>query len=202
MAVRRCRRQFSAAPQEVIPNCELVQAYGMTELSPISTILENQYHTFEGANAGKTKSGGIPAFSVEVKIVDVEGNEVPRGVIGEILNRGPHVMKGYWNKPNETAEAIRDGWMHTGDAGYMDEDGFVFIADRVKDMIVTGGENVYSVEVENAIYQHPAVAICAVIGIPSADWGEAVHAIIQPKEGEARHSGRYFRPLQSVDRQL
>ena len=92
-------------------------------------------------------------------------------------------MRGYWNKPDETAYALRGGWMHTGDIGYCDEDGFLFIVDRLKDMIVSGGENVYSTEVENAIYQHPAVAYCAVIGIPHEKWGESVHAIVVPKEG-------------------
>jgi long-chain acyl-CoA synthetase len=92
-------------------------------------------------------------------------------------------MQGYWNKPEETAQALRGGWMHTGDAGYMDEDGFVYIVDRVKDMIITGGENVYSVEVEHVIYQRLAVAMCAVIGIPSAEWGEAIHAVVVCKEG-------------------
>ena len=92
-------------------------------------------------------------------------------------------MKGYWNKPEETAQALRGGWMHTGDAGSMDDEGFVYIVDRVKDMIITGGENVYSVEVEHVIYQHPAVAMCAVIGIPSSEWGEAIHAIVVSKEG-------------------
>jgi len=106
---------------------------------------------------------------------------VATGTIGEICVRGPMVMQGYWRQPELTAQAVRDGWMHTGDAGYIDERGFVFLVDRVKDMIVTGGENVYSAEVENAIYQHPAVHECAVIGVPSETWGEAVHAIVVPK---------------------
>ncbi|HEY6856727.1 MAG TPA: fatty-acid--CoA ligase, partial [Mycobacterium sp.] len=93
------------------------------------------------------------------------------------------VMLGYWNRPEETAAAIRDGWMHTGDGGYMDDDGYVFVVDRIKDMIVTGGENVYSAEVENAVCQHPAVAACAVIGIPDPAWGEAVHAVVVLRPG-------------------
>lgn len=92
-------------------------------------------------------------------------------------------MLGYWNKPRETAEAVRDGWMHTGDAGYMDDDGYLFIVDRIKDMIVSGGENVYSAEVENALAKHPAVASCAVIGVPDERWGERVHAVIVCKQG-------------------
>jgi long-chain acyl-CoA synthetase len=122
---------------------------------------------------------------MEARIVDAEGNEVPRGTVGEIIARGPVVMQGYWKRPKETADALRGGWLHTGDAGYMDEDGFIFISDRVKDMIVSGGENVYSIEVENAIYQHPAVSMCAVIGIPDDKWGEMVHAIISLKPGQS-----------------
>jgi len=169
---------------QVFPMCGFTQAYGMTELSPIATFLDSQYHTLDGPLAGKLRSAGQPAYSVEVNVVDLDDNEVPRGVVGEIVVRGPTVMKGYWSKPEATAQALRGGWMHTGDAGYMDEDGFVSIVDRVKDMIISGGENVYSAEVEQAIYQHPAVAMCAVVGIPSEEWGEAVHAIVVPKEGQ------------------
>jgi acyl-CoA synthetase (AMP-forming)/AMP-acid ligase II len=119
----------------------------------------------------------------DVRIVDHDSNEVARGTVGEIAVRGPGMMHGYWNKPEETAKAIKNGWMHTGDGGYMDEDGFVFIADRIKDMIVTGGENVYSVEVENAVAKHPAVMQCAVIGVPDDKWGELVHVCVVPKPG-------------------
>ena len=104
-------------------------------------------------------------------------------MVGEIAVRGDNVMLGYWERPEETAKAVIDGWMHTGDGGYMDEDGFVYVVDRVKDMIISGGENVYSAEVENALAQHPSVAQCAVIGIPSERWGEQVHAIVVPKPG-------------------
>lgn len=103
--------------------------------------------------------------------------------MGEITVRGPNVMQGYWRKAQETQAAIRDGWMHTGDAAYMDEDGFIFIVDRLKDMIVSGGENIYCGEVENAIARHPAVATCAVIGIPDERWGEVVHAVVVAKPG-------------------
>ncbi|MGH8659587.1 MAG: acyl-CoA synthetase [Gammaproteobacteria bacterium] len=168
---------------QVLPACEFIQGYGMTETSPLITMLAGEYHTFAGPCAGKTASAGQAAPGIEVKIVDGEGHEVPSGTIGEIITRGPHVMHGYWNKPAETAQALRGGWMYTGDAGYMDDEGFVYVVDRVKDMIITGGENVYSVEVENAIYQHPSVAMCAVIGIPSEEWGEAIHAVVFCKEG-------------------
>ena len=117
--------------------------------------------------------------------MDVNDIAVGHGTVGEIITRGPHVMKGYWNKSEETAHALRSGWMHTGDAGYMDDEGFVYILDRIKDMINTGGENVYSVEVENVIYRHLGVAMCAVIGIPSEEWGEAIHAVVVCKEGHS-----------------
>jgi long-chain acyl-CoA synthetase len=102
--------------------------------------------------------------------------------------RGDNVMMGYWERPEETARALVGGWMHTGDGGYMDEDGFIYVVDRIKDMIISGGENVYSVEVENALAQHPAVAQCAVIGIPSQRWGEQVHAVVMVKS-DAKVSG-------------
>ena len=168
---------------QVLPECEFIQAYGMTETAALLTLLAGKYHTFTGSCAGKTASAGQTAPGVEVKIVDGQGHEVPLGTVGEIITRGSHVMQGYWNKPEETAQALRGGWMHTGDAGYMDDEGFVYIVDRLKDMIITGGENVYSVEVENVIYQHPSVAMCAVIGIPSEAWGEAIHAVVVCKEG-------------------
>ena len=140
--------------RKAFPAAELVQAYGMTELSPVATILLDEDH----ADPVLRRSAGRAAPHAVVKIVDPDGNEVPRGTVGEIVVRGDHVMLGYWNKPEETAAAVRDGWMHTGDGGYMDENGYVFIADRIKDMIISGGENVYSIEVENAVANHPAVA--------------------------------------------
>lgn len=166
-----------------LPHCKFTQAYGQTELSPVATLLPAEYHVIEGERAGKLKSAGYAAMCNEVQIVDFEGNEVPRGAVGEVRARGPNTMLGYWGKPKETAATLRDGWVHTGDAGYMDDQGFVFIVDRLKDMIVSGGENVYSAEVENAVAKHPAVAQCAVVGVPSDKWGEAVHAIVILKEG-------------------
>ena len=170
--------------RERYPTCRLAQAYGMTELSPVATMLDDEYHVFTGTLTGKTKSGGRPAFGVEVQIIGIDGERLPVGDIGMITVRGPNVMLGYWNKPQETTAVLKAGWMYTGDAGYMDQDGFVFIVDRLKDMIITGGENVYSTEVENVLYRHPAVAMCAVIGIPHEVWGEQVHAVIIPREGE------------------
>jgi long-chain acyl-CoA synthetase len=118
-----------------------------------------------------------------IEIQDPNGDRVPQGETGEVCARAGNFMREYWKKPDATAEVFRDGWYHSGDAGYVDEEGYLFLVDRVKDMIVTGGENVYSVEVENAIASHPAVAQVAVIGIPSEKWGEAVHAIVVLHEG-------------------
>ena len=119
----------------------------------------------------------------EIRIVDAQDHEVPTGQVGEITARGPMVMRGYWNKPKETDDALRGGWMHTGDGGYVDAHGFLFVVDRIKDMIVSGGENIYSAEVENAIAQIPQVLMSAVIGIPDDNWGESVHAVIVLRAG-------------------
>jgi long-chain acyl-CoA synthetase len=170
---------------EEIPNAEFRQAYGQTEAAPVLTMLEPERHTSEGPLAGKIKSCGRAVLGVEIKIVDDDDNELPRGEVGEICARGENVMRGYWNLPELTAEALRNGWLHTGDGGYMDEEGYVFIVDRVKDMIISGGENVFSAEVEDAVHRHPAVAECAVIGVPDDKWGERVHAIIRCQEGQS-----------------
>jgi acyl-CoA synthetase (AMP-forming)/AMP-acid ligase II len=168
---------------DTFPNAKFCQGYGQTELSPLATILPPEYHVIEGPNSGKLKSAGRAISCAEVRIVDIDGKEVSYGEIGEIIVKGPNAMIGYWNKPEETAVALKNGWIHTGDAGFMDEDGFVFLVDRVKDMIVSGGENVYSVETENAVMNHPAVQEAVVIGIPSDKWGEQVHAEVILKEG-------------------
>ncbi|HSG89811.1 MAG TPA: long-chain fatty acid--CoA ligase [Pseudomonadales bacterium] len=163
---------------ERMPGVRFLQSYGMTELSPVATVLGPEFHTFEGPKAGRTSSAGQPVYNADVMIIGDDDRPLPDGEIGEVCVRGPMVMKGYWNLPELSAQTLRGGWMHTGDAGYVDADGFLFLVDRVKDMIVSGGENVYSVEVEGALYSHPAVAECAVIGVPSEDWGEAVHAVV------------------------
>lgn len=171
--------------REIFSNCQFIQGYGQTETAPNISMLVDKYNTDEGPFAGKIESAGQPVFAMEVRIVDVHDEPVPPNTIGEIVTRGPHVMAGYWHKPEETAVALRGGWMHTGDVGYLDEDGFIFIVDRLKDMIISGGENIYSTEVEHVIYQHTAVADCAVIGIPHEKWGESVHAIVVPRPGFA-----------------
>ena len=170
---------------QAFPGVDFFQGYGMTELSPLATILPARYHSGEGRKLGKLRSAGRASYCTEVRIVDADGLEVPRGTVGEVAVRGPNVMLGYWNRPEQTAAAVRNGWMHTGDGAYMDEDGFIFVVDRLKDMIISGGENIYSAEVENALAQHAAVAMCAVIGIPSDQWGETVHACVVLKPGQS-----------------
>ncbi|MCA1844592.1 MAG: long-chain fatty acid--CoA ligase [Actinobacteria bacterium] len=163
---------------KALPWTALTQGYGMTELAPLATYLPPADHS-----GPRLRSAGKAASITELRIVDPDDNEVSRGTVGEICVRGGQVMQGYWRKPEETEAALRGGWMHTGDAAYMDDEGYIFIVDRVKDMIVSGGENVYSAEVENAVAQHPAVAMCAVIGVPDDEWGERVHAVVVLKPG-------------------
>ena len=163
------------------PNVGLVQAYGQTELAPIVSSLSKQAHR-EGGE--KLKSAGRPTSISDVRLVDEQGNECPLGSSGEIVVKGPHAMIGYWKKPEETAKALRDGWVYTGDAGVFDADGYLYIVDRVKDMVVTGGENVFTTEVENAVISHDAVFDVAVIGVPHEEWGEAVHAIVILQPGK------------------
>ncbi|MDH5675768.1 MAG: long-chain-fatty-acid--CoA ligase [Myxococcales bacterium] len=165
---------------ETFPKLDLYQGYGMTEGSAVLTMLSPEDHRKGGkllSSAGRALPG------VRLSIQDDDGNILPQGETGEVCARGGNFMQEYWKKPEATAEAFRGGWYHSGDAGYIDENGYLFLVDRVKDMIVTGGENVYSVEVENAIASHPAVAQVAVIGIPDDSWGEAVHAIVVPHAG-------------------
>ncbi len=168
-----------------MPETRFIHAYGQTELAPLATLLGSDYHIPDSPKAAKIRSVGQPMPLVEIEIVDEAGHEVPRNVPGEVRVRGPNAMLGYWKKPEQTAAALKDGWIYTGDGGYMDDEGFVYIVDRVKDMIITGGENVYSAEVEIAIMQFPGLAECAVIGVPDEKWGEAVHAIVVPRAGEA-----------------
>ncbi|WP_298470473.1 fatty acid--CoA ligase [uncultured Erythrobacter sp.] len=163
--------------------CGFVQMYGMTETSGTIVALDPEDHVPEGSP--KMRSVGTPLPGVEVKIIDEEGEEVPANMVGEIATRSTKNMRGYYNNPGATEETIDpDGWLRTGDAGYLDEDGYLYIHDRVKDMIISGGENVYPAEVENALYAHPKIADVAVIGVPHEKWGEAVKACVVLKDGE------------------
>lgn len=165
---------------EMLPDLRVFQGYGMTESSAVLTALTPEDHR---AGGDRLRSAGRAVPGVVLSIQDEDGNPLPSGETGEVCARAGNFMREYWNKPDATEEVFRGGWYHTGDAGYLDAEGYLFLVDRVKDMIVTGGENVYSIEVENAIATHPAVAQVAVIGIPDDTWGEAVHAVVVPKEG-------------------
>ncbi|OAN65872.1 hypothetical protein A7X12_14080 [Sphingomonas sp. TDK1] len=160
-----------------------LQMYGQTEGS--GTVLPIEAHRPDGdeRDLRRLQSIGIPFPGVEIRTVDEAGVDCPVGAPGEILLRGPIMMRGYWNNSSATIEALRDGWLHTGDVGKFDEDGYLYLVDRKKDMISSGGENIYSREVEEALYQHSAVANAAVIGVPHEKWGEAVRAVIELREG-------------------
>ena len=166
----------------MFPNARFQQGFGQTETSTALTILEHRFHILDGSK-NYLRSAGRPLMGTDVKIVDEQMVEKPMGEVGEIVARGAGVMLGYWNQPELTADTIIDGWIKTGDAGYIDEDGFVYIVDRVKDMIITGGENVFAAEVENALQAHAAVAQCAVFAVPDEKWGERVHAVLRLKSG-------------------
>lgn len=158
--------------------CRFSQLYGLTETTGPITALPHEHHTGE-----RLLSCGRPMFGGRVRVVDADGNDLPPRQVGEILYRGESVMAGYWQREKETAQAIRGGWLHTGDAGFLDEDGFVFLKDRLKDMIVSGGENVYPAEIEAVLMGHPEVLECAVIGVPDSKWGETVKAVVVRREG-------------------
>ena len=169
--VRRAHQAF--------PSAEFAHVYGATETSPLVTGMRNEQLYLDeprGRSCGRTLIG------IQLKIVDENGKELPTGEVGEVATSGPNVMQGYWRKPEQTAAVLRDGWYHTGDLGRLDADGYLYLVDRAKDMIVTGGENVYCSEVEEVLYLHPAVLEAAVIGVPDAKWGEAVHAIVVARE--------------------
>ncbi|PZQ20599.1 MAG: acyl-CoA synthetase [Sphingopyxis macrogoltabida] len=171
--LRQCMRMFGA---------QFIQAYGMTETTGTICMLPPEDHDPEGNK--RMRSAGKPLPGVEIRVLGPDGKDVPTGEVGEVVTRSSNNMIGYWNLPEATANTMTaEGWIHTGDAGYLDQDGYLFIHDRVKDMIISGGENVYPAEVESAIYGHPAVQEVAVIGIPDDKWGEAVKAVCVAKPG-------------------
>lgn len=161
------------------------QVYGMTETSPLLTVLNAEDHLPHGTpeQVHRLASCGREVAGVEVRVVNARGQDVQPGEVGEVIARGANVMLGYWRMPQATSATIVDGWMHTGDLATIDEENYLYILDRAKDMIISGGENIYCVEVENALYSHPAVLEAAVIGIPDETWGEAVHAVVVCKAG-------------------
>ena len=161
---------------------ELIQGYGMTETAPVLCFLSNEDHVRgvrgEEPYRARLESVGLPVAGVQIELRDAHGNEVARGEVGEVTARGPNVMIGYWNDPELTAQVLREGWFRTGDLGRLDADGYLTLVDRAKDMIISGGENVYSIEVERALASHPDVLEVAVFGVPDEHWGERVHACI------------------------
>ncbi|MGE3619443.1 MAG: class I adenylate-forming enzyme family protein [Acidimicrobiia bacterium] len=177
----------SAIPPEVLRRalaafgCGFLQIYGMTETAA-SSLLRPADHDPDRFPE-RLASAGTDSLGTETRVVDGDDVEVPPGELGEVVIRGPIVMDGYWNAPEATAEALRGGWMHTGDIGYRSTDGYLYISDRLKDMIVSGAENVYPREVEDVLYEHPAVADAAVIGVPDERWGERVHALVVTRAG-------------------
>jgi len=154
-----------------------LQGYGMTETSPGALFLSAE------DSVRKAGTAGVPSFFTDVRVVTADGRDAAPGEPGEVIVQGPNVMLGYWNKPEATAEALRDGWFHSGDIAVKDEEGYARIADRLKDMIISGGENIYPAEVEEVLYGHPAVAECAVIGVPDERWGEVGKAIVVLRPG-------------------
>ncbi|MEK6321961.1 MAG: long-chain-fatty-acid--CoA ligase [Acidobacteriota bacterium] len=165
--------------------CKFAQGYGLTEASPLLTVLTPEDHVVtDEKSERRLASCGKAVQGVDVRVMKEDGSAVQPGEVGEIIARGPNIMLGYWKRPDDTEEVLRDGWLHTGDLATVDEDGYIYLVDRKKDMIVTGGENVYSTEVEAVLYAHPAVKEAAVIPIPDRDWGEAVHACVALREGK------------------
>jgi len=168
--IRRTMRAF--------PTTQLMEVYGSTETSPLTTALPNENQWIDHERA---KSCGQSLLGNELRILDSNGDEVATGEVGEVVVRGPNVMLGYWKKPEQSATVLKDGHYWTGDLGYMDDEGFVFLVDRSKDMIVSGGENVYCTEVEEVLFKHPAVLEAAAFGIPDEQWGEVVYAVVVPR---------------------
>jgi long-chain acyl-CoA synthetase len=165
--------------REVLPHVKLVQGYGLSETGFLTGLQDHEHTQTRLTSCGRTCPG------IDMRVVDESGREVEAGQHGELVARGANVMRGYWNNPQETSRTFQDGMFRTGDIGYRDADGYFYILDRLKDMIVTGGENVYSGEVEAVIYQHPAVLEAAVFGIPDPQWGELVTACVVWKPGQA-----------------
>lgn len=163
---------------QAFPTAELVEVYGATELSPLATALRNEENLI-GEKQARSCGRSIPG--IDVRVLSEDGKEVALGEVGEVVVRGANVMAGYWNKTEQTEAVLRDGGYWTGDLGHMDQEGLLYLVDRSKDMIVSGGENVYSTEVEEVLYQHPAVLEAAVFGVPDEKWGEAVWAVVVPR---------------------
>jgi acyl-CoA synthetase (AMP-forming)/AMP-acid ligase II len=161
----------------------LIQFYGMTEAGAIMFVLPKADHVLEGPHSDRIRSAGIPVFSNQARVVDENGNDVRPGEVGEIIVKTPAVMQGYWKRPELTSETLRDGWLHTGDLGTVDKDNYVYIVGRKKDMIISGGENIYARGVEDVIASYRGIKEVAVIGVPHDKWGETVAALVVLEEG-------------------
>jgi len=167
--------------------CDFIQGYGLTEAASFATLLRPEDHVLDGTpeQLKRLTSAGKEMLGIEVKVVDEQGEEVKAGDLGEIIIKGENNMLGYWEQPEETTEALRNGWFYSGDMGTVDDEGYIFILERKKDMIISGGENIYSREIEDVLASHPAVAEGSIIGVPDEVWGESVKAVIVVKEGES-----------------
>lgn len=180
---------------EAFPQAQFINAFGQTETAATITMLGPEDHVLRGSpeeidkKRRRLRSIGKPLPDVEVRVVDEQGAEVPPGVVGEIVARGPRLMQGYWGRPDATAEVIREGWLQTGDLGYRDEDGYIFLQGRAREIIKRGGEMISPEEVEEALQGHPAVAEAAVVGMPDATWGEVVHAVVALRPGATATAG-------------
>jgi acyl-CoA synthetase (AMP-forming)/AMP-acid ligase II len=163
--------------------CDFFHGYGMTECAGVSGLLPEEHQAALAGRPHLLRSVGRPFMGTDVRIADPDGRELPVGELGEILIRGPQLTRGYWKRPEESAAAFRGGWLRSGDAGRLYAEGYLYVEDRVKDMFISGGENVYPVEVEAVVRRHPAVADVAVIGVPDERWGEAVKAVVVLKPG-------------------
>ena len=172
---------MAKAVEQLGPN-RLIQVYGLTEAAPLLTYLPREDVRTDEAHRHQLQSVGKDFFLTETRVVDDDGKAVPQGELGEIVARGPNVMQGYWQRPEETAATLRDGWLHTGDIGRYDENRYLYIVDRKKDLIISGGENISPREVEEVIFRHPKIRECSVFGIPDGQWGETVGAAVSTYE--------------------
>jgi long-chain acyl-CoA synthetase len=177
--------QLLVRARSAFPNTRLVQGFGQTETNACGALLHDEARAAIANETDRLRTAGLAAYGVQLAILDPEGRELGAREIGEICIKSASAMLGYWKKPADTAAALAGGWVHTGDAGYLDEQGFLYVCDRLKDMIISGGENVYSAEVESVLLAHPAIAQVAVIGVPDDVWGERVHAVIVPNKGRS-----------------
>jgi acyl-CoA synthetase (AMP-forming)/AMP-acid ligase II len=190
-SLRQITYAGSPMPVEVLKRCMdkfgpiLTQGYGMTEAAPFVTVHSKEDHILEGPRSRLLASVGKVGVCVESRVVDEDDRVLAPGEVGEICIRGRNIMMGYWKNPEQTAQALRGGWLHTGDVGMIDEEGYIFLMDRKADMIITGGENVYPKETEDVLYTHPAVQECAVVSAPDEKWGERVQAVIVLKPGQS-----------------